>query len=62
YAFKNCKIMDNKKIIELLFLLLIASYIFLFQNDIILGYKRILEPVQQLQSQVCQTGLSIPLR
>jgi len=37
--------MDNRKIIELLFLLLIASYIFLFQSDIILGYKRILNKI-----------------
>ena len=33
--------MDSKKIIELLFLLLIASYIFLFQSDIITAYKNI---------------------
>ncbi len=37
--------MNSRRIIELLFLLLIISYAFLFQNDIILGYKRILNKI-----------------
>lgn len=42
YAIKNCKIMESKKIIEILFLLLIISYAFLFGGDIVSTYKKIL--------------------
>jgi predicted Zn-dependent protease len=41
YAFEDCKIMENKKTIELLFVLLILSYTFLFQGDIINFYEKI---------------------
>ncbi len=41
HAFKNCKIMESKKITQILFILLILSYIFLFQNEIIGVFKNI---------------------
>jgi predicted Zn-dependent protease len=45
YAFEDCKIMENKKTIEILFLLLIVSYAFLFSGDIIPAYKKILNKI-----------------
>ncbi len=45
YAIENCKIMKSEKIIPIFFVLLILSYIFLFQSDIIKAYKNILDKI-----------------
>lgn len=45
YAFENRKIMEYKKTIEILFLLLIASYAFLFSGDVVPAYKKLLNKI-----------------
>ena len=45
YAIENCKIMETKKILPILFVLLILSYVLLFQEDIIRAYKSIVSKI-----------------